>query len=102
KLSELAEQHQAEQAALAALPPPRETGSMELALGQARDQGDLDGALETARTRLAQATQQAARSLSQLTLWDGTLEALEAAGAPSPETVDRFEAEAAQVEAERD
>ena len=102
KLSELAEQHQAEQAALAALPPPRETGSMELALGQARDQGDLDGALETARTRLAQATQQAARSLSQLALWDGTLEALEAAGRRPPRRSIASRPRPAQVEAERD
>ena len=60
------------------------------------------GRWRSARTRLAQATQQAARSLSQLPLWTGTLEALEAARAPAAETVDRFEAELAQVEPERD
>jgi uncharacterized protein YhaN len=100
-VSEHAEQLRAEQAAMEGLPPTKETGSLEPALAQARDLGDLDGAIESARTRLAQATQQAARALSQLPLWHGTLEALEAARAPAAETVDRFEAEFAQVEAER-
>jgi uncharacterized protein YhaN len=101
-IAEHTEQLQVEQAALEELPPPREVGSLEVALGQARDLGDLDGALEAARNGLARAEQDAARRLSQLTLWDGTLEALEAARAPAAETVDRFDDELAQAEAERE
>ena len=44
--------------ALEELPPPGEAGSLERALGQARDLGDLDETLEAARARLARAEQE--------------------------------------------
>lgn len=101
-LSDLTKRLQAEQEALEVLPMGKETDPLGLALSQARDLGDLDGDLEAARGRLAQATQQAARALAQMQLWEGPLEALDAARPPAVETVDRFEAEFAKLEAESD
>ena len=89
-----------EQAELDGLAPPIPTESLELALRQALDQGDLEGSLEAARVKLAQAEAQAARALAQLPYWSGTLEDLQAAAVPTAESVDRFEVEFAQVDKE--
>ena len=42
------------------------------------------------------------RALSQLPLWTGTLDELDSASVPAGETLDRFEAEFADLEAQRD
>ena len=102
QLAELGNQLSADRTERNGLPAPGETGPLERALKQSRDQGDLDGALETARTRLALAEQQAARALAQLPLWTGTLDELDTASLPASETIDRFEVEFAELEAQRD
>jgi uncharacterized protein YhaN len=98
----LTEQLAVGQAELDGLAPPRSTESLELALRQAVDQGDLEGSLEAARIRLAQAEAQAARALAQLPHWTRTLEDLQAAAVPTAEAVDRFEVEFAQLGKEQE
>jgi uncharacterized protein YhaN len=82
------------------LETPGDAEPLAMALRQARDQGDLDTQLETARARLDQAGREAARALGQLPLWTGPLETIAALAVPSAETVDRLEAELAEVDAE--
>ena len=102
QLAELVRQLGANRAERESLPPPRETGPLERALKHSRDLGDLDGALEAAHMRLALAEQQAARALAQLPLWTGTLDQLDSARLPGGETIDRFEAEFADLDARRE
>ena len=78
------------------------TGPLDVALRQARDQGDLDQILEDGRHQLAAAEQELARALAQLPLWTGPLETLETACVPSLETIDRFEAEFARIANEQE
>src|SRR5205807_5935370 len=54
----------------------------------------------SARARLDQAEREATRALGQLPLWTGPLDAVAALAVPSTETVDRFEAELAELDAE--
>jgi uncharacterized protein YhaN len=101
-IRDLSGQLAVEQAELDGLAPPRPTEFLELALRQALDQGDLEGSLEAARVKLAQAEAQAARALAQLPYWTGTLEDLQAAAVPTAEAVDRFEFEFAQIDKEQE
>src|SRR5579883_59041 len=100
RVAELTARLEAERTELDRLETPGDPGPLALALRQARDQGDLDGQLETARARLDQAEREAARALGQLPLWTGPLEAIVALAVPSAETVDRFEVELAELDAE--
>lgn len=102
QLAELSTQLSADQTERKGLLTPGQTSPLERALKQSQDQGDLDRTLETARTRLALAEQEAACALAQLPLWTGTLEELETASLPTSETIDRFEAVFAELEAQRD
>jgi uncharacterized protein YhaN len=102
RISELAGQLEDAAAELARLAPPTETGALDVSLRQARDQGDLDRILEAGRSRLAGAENQTARTLTQLPLWTGPLETLETACAPTVETIDRLEAEFAQMGTEQE
>lgn len=89
-----------DQAALDRIPVPPDPDPLARALKQAREQGNLDGMVETARCELTLEEESAARALCQLPLWTGTLDALDAATAPSLETVDSFEIELGHLDAE--
>jgi len=102
RISELAGQLDDATAELGRLAPPTATGPLDVALRQARDQGDLDRILEAGRNRLAVAENEAARALAQLPLWTGPLETLERACVPTVETIDRFEAEFARIGTEQE
>ena len=84
-IGDLTGQLTVEQAELDGLAPPRPTESLELALRQALDQGDLEGSLEAAASSSHKAEAQAARALAQLPYWTGTLEDLQAAAVPTAE-----------------
>ncbi|QEH35255.1 Chromosome partition protein Smc [Aquisphaera giovannonii] len=101
-VADLEARHEAERAELDRLPPPADASPLELALKQARDQGDLDAAIDAARERLAQAERQAARSLAGLPLWAGPMDALAAARVPGVETIERADGELGRVEADRE
>ncbi len=102
KIAELAGQLDDSTVDLGKLAPPMATGPLDVALRQARDQGDLDRRLEDSRHRLATAEQELARALMQLPLWTEPLETLETGCVPSIETIDRFEAEFARIANEQE
>src|SRR5262249_4039270 len=100
RVAELTARLESEQAELDRIEAPGDPEALTIALRQARDQGDLDAQVAAARARLAQAGAEAARALAQLPLWGGTLDAVANLAVPAAETVDRFEAEQAEIDAE--
>jgi hypothetical protein len=100
RVAELAARVESEQAELDRIEAPGDPEPLAIALRQARDQGDLDAQLDAARARLEQAEAEAARALAQLPLRSGPLDAVVNRPAPPVETVDRFEAELAEIDAE--
>jgi uncharacterized protein YhaN len=100
RVAELAARLESEQAELDRIETPSDTEPLAIALRQARDQGDLDAQIASARIRLDQADAEAARALAQLPMWSGPLVAVVNRPVPPAETIDRFEAELADLEAE--
>ncbi|WP_165229632.1 AAA family ATPase [Aquisphaera insulae] len=100
-LADLAARHEAERAEIDRLPPSADTSALELALKRARDQGDLDGAIEAARAKLAQAERQVARGLQALPLWTGPIEALDALRVPGKETIQQADVELGRIDQDR-
>ncbi len=102
RVAELAARLESEQAERDRLAAPGDSEPLSIALRQARDQGDLDSRVESARARLDQAGREASQALARLPMWSGPREAAAVSARPAPtaETVDRFEAELADVEAE--
>ena len=102
RVAELAARLDSEQAERDRLDAPGDPEPLSIALRQARDQGDLDSRVESARARLDQAGREVSQALARLPMWSGPREAavVSARPAPTAETVNRFEAELADVEAE--
>jgi uncharacterized protein YhaN len=85
----------AELASLGDLPDPTE---LRRTLRQALQKGALEEDWAAARETLAQANEQARVDLARLPHWHGTLEALEILPLPSPETLDRFDADLGELQ----
>ena len=100
RAEELAARLESEQSRRDRLEAGGDPEPLAIALRQARDQGDLDAQVESARARLEGAEREAAQALAGLPMWSGPREAAAVSDRPAPETVDRFEAEHADVEAE--
>ena len=74
------------------LPPEaaRLARTLESTLKRARDEGDLESLLATAKVELEKKESQVAVELASLSLWSGSLDDLEALALPSTETIARF------------
>jgi uncharacterized protein YhaN len=77
--------------ALNAIDAPRDASELRRAVARARQQGALEETFEQTRVTLQKEIEQAQVELTQLSLWSGTLEALERLPIPSVETIDQYE-----------
>ncbi|MEX2482799.1 MAG: AAA family ATPase [Gammaproteobacteria bacterium] len=90
KRQEAADKLAAKQAELDGLTPPYSPGALQQAVSAAQRSGDLDSAIEAARTTLARHQQTCAAALAALSLWTGSIEDLLKAPLPRTETLQRF------------
>jgi len=90
----------ARQQELASVEKQRPHADLERALARAQKRGDLDELIARARTRAADAADEAARGLRALGLWQGTLEELAALPLPSAETTELYQRDLDALEAE--
>jgi uncharacterized protein YhaN len=83
---------------LAPLPPARDVAELQRVIRQVQKEGDLDARLKAAQDKLDACREQAGVELARLPRFDGSLPALERLPIPSLETIDRFEADLANVD----
>ncbi len=80
--------------------PPPSTDDLRRAVNRAQRICELEERRRQAETELARLQSQTEIDLQRLGLWSGPWDSLEALPLPAPETVDRFEAELADAEAD--
>lgn len=102
RVGELTERLESERAELDRLAEPGDPEPLAAALRPARELGDIDAQLESARARLERAEVDAAQAVAQLPLWSGPREADEVAARPVPavESLDRCESDLTSCESE--
>lgn len=91
---------EAAEAARAELGPPVDPSRLESAIKNTLKSGDLEAARDKLKNELDAATQQLDIDLCSDPLWRGSPEQLETAPVPSLETIERFEKETGEIEAE--
>ena len=85
---------------LDALPPVRDIQGLHDLIRRIRKEGDLARALDQAQNEVKAAETRAEIDMKKLTLWSGTLEALEILPVPGDETIERFRTEFEKAQAE--
>lgn len=75
------------------LPQPRNTDALRTAIASARKLGDLDSAIQTARSEIVRVQAVYTNSLARLPRWEGELDDVLRLSLPSRETIQRYESD---------
>jgi len=100
KLADLKPLHADTAAAIAQLPPVRDTGPLSSALQDTLRLGNVEEEMSTAQHECESSSNQLAIALKRLQLWSGTIDEVEVIPVPLPETIDRFDKELVQLDDE--
>jgi len=85
---------------LESLDSPRPVDDLVAAVERAQDYGPVEVQCQSEFSEIQATRERLKRNLSRQTLWTGTLEGLEGLNMPSLETIDRFEKDLTEAEAE--